>query len=628
MVPCGRQPSPLKHEDTALIKTHFPGKHLPNILSETRRTYLSELTYDLILSLPKDQAERRMNRLALADQISLVLLAPWEKRQEIIILSENARQVVRALPVEELFWTIKAVGPRDATHILRLASAEQLQFIFDLDWWLKAELRPDKIAAWLLILFETGEEVVSGWCAWISRRDEYLLPSLLRPFVHVVKRPDEMDVQEAKDLLPGFTLDDTYFFQFKNEKLQPLIARLLMKILDLSPGLYRDTMESILWETRTADLEGAQRLRKGRLNDRGVPDYYDSLDIYAPVPGGRVRSVKGYPRASTSMDEEMPAFVPTLYMGTYPCLRKAIEELSGALKMERVVLEWIGASNKIIMADLVDMDDPDALKGALTKAASLCNLGLELLCSDGMGGPADILGSTVVEDIIRTGNQAIKKVVAMAEAIFPDKGTIGMMPEPTSLLIQGLFLERAMYWDNRQGRFRPFSSLEELRNCQRGLADAAILKEIMENIVPGWRSWEDSLDWKNTNFLTHGEFTWLHGLTTAIANSLLGKDLTVHSIDQKALPHLKEILEKHFAFGGRNSNDVCRSPEALKFLERAVEKLTTALPSQRRQDAFRQKLLEALSFLYEELHSLPDTEEIDGRFISSCLVEVPKGIPK
>ncbi len=583
---------------------------------------MSELTHELILSLPKDQAERRINRLALADQVSLVLLAPWEKRQEIIILSKNARQVVQALPAEEFFWTIKAIGPRDAIHILRLASAEQLQFVFDLDWWLKAELRPDKIAAWLLILFETGEEVVSGWCAWISRRDEYILPSLLRPFIHVIKRPDEMELQEAKDLLPGFTMDDVYFLQFKKERLQPLIARFLMKLFELSPGLYRDTMESILWETRTADLEGAHRLRKGRLNDRGVPDYYDSLDIYAPLPGNRVRSVQNYPIASATLDDEMPAFVPTLYMGTYPCLRKAIEELSGSQEMERIVLEWIGASNKIIMADLVDMDDPDALKGALTKTACLCNLGMELLCENGTASPAEVLGSTVVEDIIRTGNQAIKRIVARAKALFPDKDIIKMVPEPTSPLIQGLLLDRAMYWDDRQGSFRPFSSIEELQICQKGLADAAVLKEIMENIAPDWRLWEDLFDWNNTNFLTPGEFTWLHGLITAIANSLLGKDLMVHSIDQKDLPHLKKILEEHFEFDNEGGYGACRSPEALKFLEHAVERLSTTLPDKEIQDALRQKFLEALSSLYEELRLLPAAEVIDGRFISSCLVDV------
>ena len=170
-----------------------------------------------ILTLPPAEAEALINDLPLAEQASLVLMAPWERRQEIIILSRESRALVQGLPVEELFWTVKAVGPQDAVHILNLANAEQLQFIFDLDWWHKAELLPEKIATWILLLFEAGEDAMASWLQWLKKKDETLLPAILRPFIQVYKRPDDMDIQEAKDMLPLFTLDNVYFVSFQKD---------------------------------------------------------------------------------------------------------------------------------------------------------------------------------------------------------------------------------------------------------------------------------------------------------------------------------------------------------------------------------------------------------------------------
>ncbi|MBE9594180.1 MAG: hypothetical protein IMF19_11980, partial [Proteobacteria bacterium] len=107
---------------------------------------MSILKPDSLLTLPEAEAEALMNELSLAEQASVVLMTPWERRQEIILLSQDSMALVQGLPVEELFWTVKAIGPQDAVHILNLANAEQLQFVFDLDWWHKAELRPEKIA--------------------------------------------------------------------------------------------------------------------------------------------------------------------------------------------------------------------------------------------------------------------------------------------------------------------------------------------------------------------------------------------------------------------------------------------------------------------------------------------------
>lgn len=42
--------------------------------------------------------EKRINTLSIEEQLTLVLFAPWEKRHEIICVSEQARHLVQAMP--------------------------------------------------------------------------------------------------------------------------------------------------------------------------------------------------------------------------------------------------------------------------------------------------------------------------------------------------------------------------------------------------------------------------------------------------------------------------------------------------------------------------------------------------
>lgn len=572
---------------------------------------------DSLLTLPEAEAEARMNDLSLAEQASLVLMTTWERRQEIILLSQDSMALVQGLPVEELFWTIKAIGPQDAVHILNLANAEQLQFVFDLDWWHKAELRPEKIATWILLLFEAGEEAIVSWLQWLMKKDETLLPAILRPFIRIYKRPDDMDIQEAKDTLPQFTLDNVYFLSFKKEKLQPIWGRFLMKMLEVSPGLYRDVLETILWESEAENVEKSLRLRRSRIGDWGLSDYYDALDIYAPLHDNHIRKVEiSFFEEGKGPDTLLPTFVPTLYIGDYPILRTAIKEISGTKAMERVVQEWVGAANKVLMVDEVDLDDPDVLRDSLLKVAAFLNLGLEAAAKTEYRSPKDVLKSGVIEDIIRLANTMTRRLAAKArnlvDSIWIFKDFLHL-PEAWADTLKGLLFERPLLWDPVLSKYRPFCDMAELTVVEDLLTTASEWVRLMACILPQHESLALEIPWASTNLGHQNELILPQALLTALAQKTLGNELKIYPIPAGKLNCLRNMWFSDNPAPGPPLETVKHCVEALQPVAEQA-----GLTSKRIDSIVR----DALMPLYEEWRSLPKNVPIDGRFVSSIIVDL------
>lgn len=516
---------------------------------------------EALLRRPALEAERLLNAIPLEEQASLVLLTPWNRRQDLILLSTEAQALVQGLPVEELFWTVKAIGPQDSLHLLRLSSPEQLQFIFDLDWWRKAELQPDRIAAWMLFLFEASEDVVAEWFNWVMDQDETLLPTVMRLFLQVEKLPDGLDMQEARDFLPSFTLDDVYYVEFRQQEWEVLWGRALQILIEFFPSFYRDVMESLLNNLPAEDLEIVYRWRKSRLNDWGLPDYYEALEVYAPLPLGRERTIEIEEAGGSLPDATvLPAFVPTLYIGEAPVLQHAVQALAGSPVIKRITQEWVWVANKILMFDSVDLDDPAALHGALVKAATLLNLGLELLSLSRSEPPERILARILLEDIVRHAHKSIRKVVKEADRLVRDgrvEPQASYLSDDMSRTLRGLLMARPSLWDERQGDWRPFRSMSELSGAESIVCEIKQWSVLMALIPPSWREWHHCFIGSSTNLGVPEELTWPRALLTALAQNQLGGGIVVQPVPHKALPRLRDAW-----FGRREPESPVRGPEA------------------------------------------------------------------
>ncbi len=579
---------------------------------------MSQIDPAFYLSLPPKEREKNLETLSMDDQAILVLLTPWEQRHEIILHSPNSRELVRGLPVEELFWTIKASSPEDALAMSELALPEQLQFILDLDWWAKDRLRPEKVLAWLVLLFENDRPVLVSWLTWILAQDPALVPAVLQPFLRVVKRPDDMDIQEALDTLPPFTLDDVYFISFRKQELVPLLAEFLKELLGISPGSYRDVMETLLWDTPTETLEHSYRMRCARLGSWGIPDYFDAIEIYAPLPEKRLKR-RAFVQPAYE-DIPLPVFVPTLYGPREGPLAEAVSALSGTSAMGRIVLEWTGAANKILVADQVDWDDVSALRSALEKVSSLLNLSLDHeKCLYGRK-PAEVLAHATIEDLIHLANGIIRGLSKRARALIRERlvpKDLIHLPEPWALLVEGLSRERPVLWNPVTENHETPNSMGRIEEAEKTLLVVEDASRIMPCIEPHWTTWEKAFLWSHTNLQDPRELLWPSAILTALALWQLTGTLGLAPIPRRMLRELRRLWVPTETFPHEDLETV---ETAMKSLADGIGLLASrsGIPA----DRITRIVYAPIEETADALAGIPPGTAIDPRFLPTLLISM------
>jgi hypothetical protein len=169
---------------------------------------------DFHFFLPEDaeEAKRIFNSLPAEQQLEILLKTRGKERVHYLFLSEHAEELVRRIPELEVFLTIKEVGEKDSLDLISLTTAEQFQYLLDLEFWKKDRLNPQKILHWVELLLESGEQRV---IRFIHSSDPEFIGFLLKKFLRVTTADEEPI--ETSDRIPAFTLDQYYFIHFKEK---------------------------------------------------------------------------------------------------------------------------------------------------------------------------------------------------------------------------------------------------------------------------------------------------------------------------------------------------------------------------------------------------------------------------
>ncbi len=507
-----------------------------------------------ILSTKPEEAEKIISSLSLKEQVELVLYTPWELRERIIVLSPQAERLVKALPPQELFWTIKAVSPEEAVILLSMASTEQIHFLFDLDCWKKDRLVLNRVLAWLTLLFESTEDKVAEWLRTV---DFDFLVTIMKRLIDVYKRPDDVDLTEAMNWLPPYTLDNTYFISFRLDKFEPLSRRLVEILMEVDPVRYRDLMESVIWELPIEVEEMAYRWRKARLADWGVPDYFESLEIYAPMPPNRIRRVELAYLPLQEEAEEMPppAFLPTIQIDGVEFLSKVFSRIMDYKQIDRLKRELAWIVNKVLIVDVKTIEDIDEAKKVFDKVAGYLNLGLEYLSGRNLEKAVEVLENYLLEDIFRVAQNLIVGLRKYASKIVTnediDTRIFRHLDEPYASYLKGVLVNEAnrivLFIPEEIGtdkEYRPFRALSEIQMVHRILSEIHYWGPLIQNAFDIPPKWTAEIALKNTNLLEPSDIKWSVLILTGLANWLLQREFKFKAIPEKDWPKVIKYLIK------------------------------------------------------------------------------------
>lgn len=494
----------------------------------TQKATSLRIDLERILSLKEKALEEALAPLRFEETLELVLAAPWEKRAPIILASSYAQGLVRNLPPVELFFTLKGSSLDLAVELLSYAKGSQIQFLFDFDVWFKDRIRPERVASWIVLLFEAGESRVLDW---LAIADWDFLLAMLQKFIKIHKRPDDVELLEAYDYLPPYTLDDVYFIEFKDERVEFYFRRIIEIIREEWPETYFALMESLIWELPTETEERAFRFRNGRLADEGIPDYYTSLEVYTYVHPKGLSKIDPQVLALTGEEAPQHALHLIPYEGPQELfIVRVLALIQDSAQRERIHRELAWLATKVILVDNPVIDGLEEVKKGLNKMWCHLNLGLEYLAEGNLTRAKEFLENYYLEEIFRVSGTALRELRRFALSLYQSKdfdpSLLKYLDQPYAGYLQGVSARKLneVKLFNPSGlgtsdEFIEFSRVSELRMVRRYLEEVAYIAPLLEKGLGPPSNWiKETLQPKRNfdlNFLT-----WSSVILTSLANYL------------------------------------------------------------------------------------------------------------
>jgi len=417
-------------------------------------------------------AELRDARAALA-------AAHGRKRLDVVLDARDPQALVRALPADELYFTIREIGLADAAPLIQLASAAQFRTFLDLDAWTGDRLDPAKALPWLRAARAGAQlepKAEARWARKLAGLDREVLYLLLRTSLRVHDLEQDPDPELHADRFLR-TPEGKFVVEFLVDGTEYLAVRgVLDDLYAEDPFQATRLLSAIRWDLPSELEESALRWRTGRLADLGYPSREEALSWFARPPRTPAPAAPGAPARP-------PGFLlATLARGSL--LDRALAALPDADRAA-VEAQVIAAANAVLVADAVDPTDVDAVREAFQAARSLLDLGLEALAGADDARAAAALSETPVKRVFQEGFGRILALRWRAERILERAGGADGFPSPLQEALRALASRRPRYFPGLEapreewgtpmaGAFepRPFRDAAELARTAAALDEA------------------------------------------------------------------------------------------------------------------------------------------------------------
>jgi len=416
-------------------------------------------------------------RIALAQQLAGLT---GRKKVDALLDAPDPRALVRSLPAEDLYFTLKEVGIDDAHELVTLASPAQFRSFVDLDCWRRDGLQPRALLPWLRAALE-GDDFAKK----LRTLDVEIVELLLRETVDVWDREEDPDREPLGH--PWTSPEGRYVLDFKleGEDLQAL-QRAVGSYYDEDPLQAVRFLEAVRWELPSELEETALRFRTGRMADLGFPELEQALKLYAYVDPDAA-----LPTESSRPDEPPGFFLASL--GSRGFLDEALAKLpaDGPLRIDR---ELAYVFNGALVADGVEPGDLDGVRRQLAAARDHLALGLEYTAQGDAARGAELLLTVPIARIFQVASGLTLKRKFRADRLaqtgfagFPGAKDTSWFDAPLGAAVEGLRRKRpqlavALERDGGAHELRPFRSRKDLALVDAALDRAEALAQVAQRL--------------------------------------------------------------------------------------------------------------------------------------------------
>jgi hypothetical protein len=387
----------------------------------------------------KEGREKALERRELDEARAALARARGKQRLDVILDARNPQGLVRALPADELYLTIRDIGLGDAAPLVQLASADQFKVFVDLDAWSRDGFDPRKALPWIRAAragAHLDPKAAARWERKLSSLDREVLYLTLRSSLRLHDLEQDPDPEIESDRFMR-SPEGKFVVEFLVDGVEYLAVKGLLDDLYAEDAFAASRLlSSLRWDLPSELEETALRWRTGRLADLGYPTVEEALSWFARPPRA--------PAHHAAPPARPPGFfLAALERGSL--LDRAVALLSAGDR-ELVEGQVVAAANAVLVADAVDPADPDAVRAAFEAARGYLDLGLDRLGGGDTAKAAEALTSTPVKRIFQEGFRRVLELSWRARELRRRAGEDTRLGAPLDEVLQVLSGKRPRYF--------------------------------------------------------------------------------------------------------------------------------------------------------------------------------------
>lgn len=491
------------------------------------------------------------------------ILKEPEQALNLILDQKQPEILVRSFNPEDLHVLIKEIGVEDALPVVQMATDAQWEYMLDVESWDKDRLNMPAVSQWLryLYLADPDRFVKQALGENLELVEVYLQQNL----DVIIRDPDE----DLSDLPHDyFTLDDTFYVRIKSDSAEfppdsmgdldrtQFLREFLNRLADEDYAKYQGMLQESRALLTSEVEEELYRIKTGRLEDKGIPSFEESLAIYAMVKQDHL--------APRHKPETNFTISPPLLPST---LAQAIPVYDGSLALptlpEDFEMEFATLANSILVADQIKVNEREDMNKAVVKAMGYLRIAYETLKQTNEKlTPVNMMNRYQVGQLFSFGFSRALKLKWQAQAwlkesyIVQNKLGIKFYDEKGMGVLSGLFLKRPLYFDDfSQGSlYREFAALDDINATQDSLAEIMAMDALLKQTgiqIPVEIQEDDHypLTWKNlllTLWVRH-ELNYennLDPLSTGALQDFWPQIFDGNQLQKSAKPNFKKWLEQ------------------------------------------------------------------------------------
>ena len=406
------------------------------------------------------------------------------RKLDALLVSPDPGAAVAALSVPEIHGLITDLGLNDSLELIALATPEQLRGCLDLEVWDRDTLVAAQARPWLSAIAEAGFEKLGE--VWAGLDSEWRALYLCRTAVTIYDLTLDEEPDDS-DGLPVYLTNDR-FFAIKLPEDHDTSTHTIALLDDLYRADLIGIRHSIMaakWEPPAELEEQAYRWRSGRLADLGYVDFYEALELYAPLDVDKVKIGEGTEDRAPAVDDDRPpgelsvALAETVISRSF--LTRAWDRVDDAAVANRLQGALITLVNKALSAARARPGEATAVKAGAEHATATLSLGLEAVARGDLDRAAAALASISLTRLHRVGHTLGLRLARMAKAIGP-RATTAELPTPP--MLAALAQPRPRYSGELDSpprpRSRAFETMAEVRRVAEELTRLTVRVAIAE----------------------------------------------------------------------------------------------------------------------------------------------------